>query len=223
METMKDIRHDWTRGVYAITDAQLLPGDRQLLEACRAALEGGLALLQYRDKSGDVSHRLRQALALGMLCRDYSVPLIINDDMRLARRLQDDGFTDVGLHLGQEDGSISEARDLLGPEAIIGATCHGRLDLAERATAEGASYLAFGRFFASRTKPEAPPAPLELLAQAECFALPRVAIGGIDIDNIALARKAGAELLATVHGVFGGDNPTARVRELNYRLESGHS
>ena len=220
---MNDKRHDWTRGVYAITDAQLLPSDRQLIEACRAALNGGLALLQYRDKSGDLSHRLRQALALAMLCRDYSVPLIINDDLALARRLRDDGFAGVGLHLGQEDGSLRQAREVLGPEAIIGATCHARLDLAERAADEGASYLAFGRFFASKTKPEAPPATLDLLAEATRFGLPRVAIGGIDIDNVSQARNAGAELLATVHGVFGGGDPESRVRELNARLDSAYS
>lgn len=215
---MTDKRHDWTRGVYAITDAQLLSNDRQLLAACRAALNGGLALLQYRDKSGDLSHRLRQALALAMMCRDVAVPLIINDDLALARRLRDDGFTGVGLHLGQEDGSLREAREVLGPEAIIGATCHASLALAERAASEGASYLAFGRFFASKTKPEAPPATLDLLAGAGRFGLPRVAIGGIDIDNAGLARCAGAELLATVHGVFGGDDPEARVRAINARL-----
>jgi thiamine-phosphate pyrophosphorylase len=215
---MIDKRHDWTRGVYAITDAQLLPSDRQLLKACRAALEGGLALLQYRDKSGDLSHRVRQALALAMMCRDYAVPLIINDDLALARRLRDDGFAEVGLHLGQEDGSLREARKVLGAEAIIGATCHARLDLAEKAATEGASYLAFGRFFASKTKPEAPPAMLDLLGEADRFGLPRVAIGGIDVDNVRMAREAGAELLATVHGVFGGEDPEARVRALNTRL-----
>jgi thiamine-phosphate pyrophosphorylase len=215
---MTDKRHDWTRGVYAITDAQLLPSDRQLLEACRSALEGGLALLQYRDKSGDLSHRVRQALALAMMCRDYGVPLIINDDLALAQRLRDDGFAEVGLHLGQQDGSLREAREVLGGEAIIGATCHARLDLAERAASEGASYLAFGRFFVSKTKPEAPPATLDLLGEAGRFDLPRVAIGGIDIDNVGMAREAGAELLATVHGVFGDVNPEARVRALNARL-----
>ncbi|MEC9482066.1 MAG: thiamine phosphate synthase, partial [Halomonas sp.] len=121
---MSDTRHDWTHGVYAITDAQLLPDDRRMLASCRSALEGGLALLQYRDKSGDLSHRLRQALALAMLCRDHAVPLIINDDLALVQRLRDAGFDDVGLHLGQEDGSLHEARRALGRESIIGANRH---------------------------------------------------------------------------------------------------
>lgn len=211
--------NDWTRGIYAITDAVLLPDDAQLLGACEAALRGGLALLQYRDKSTDDVRRWRQARALAALCTEHGVPLIVNDDLALVRRLRVEGFNDVGLHLGQRDGSLREARERLGPDAIIGATCHARLDFAARAAADGASYLAFGRFFVSRTKPEAPPASLELLARAGRFGLPRVAIGGIDSDNASTAHAAGAELLAMVHAVFGGKDPEACVRELNLCLK----
>ncbi|HET8790196.1 MAG TPA: thiamine phosphate synthase [Modicisalibacter sp.] len=212
--------HDWRQGIYAITDATLLADDAQLLSGCQAALRGGLALLQYRDKSGDDELRWRQARALAPLCETYGVPLIVNDDLALAQRLRAEGFSGVGLHLGQRDGSLREARKRLGLDAIIGATCHARLDFAERAAADGASYLAFGRFFASRTKPEAPPASLELLAQVGRFGLPRVAIGGIDSDNASMVHAAGADLLATVHAVFGGADPEARVRELNRCLKS---
>lgn len=213
------IENTWTRGIYAITDATLLPDDQRLLGGCEAALRGGLALLQYRDKSADDNLRWRQARALAPLCASYDVPLIINDDVALARRLRAEGFGGVGLHLGQGDGSLHEARELLGCDAIIGATCHARLDLAARAAAEGASYLAFGRFFASRTKPEAPPASLELLAHAARFGLPRVAIGGIDGDKALAANDAGADLLAMVHAVFGVDDPEHRVRQLNRCLD----
>lgn len=221
--------HDWTRGVYAITDADLLPDDARLLAGSESALRGGLALLQYRDKSADVDKRWRQAGALAALCRDYGVPLIVNDDTALALRLRQAGHDNVGLHLGQDDGELAVSRQRLGAHAIIGATCHGRFDLAERAAREGASYLAFGRFFASSTKPGAPPAELSLLAEAAVFGLPRVAIGGIERSNIRLARRAGAELLACVHAVFGsevgGEDSEARVRELNRYLtqESGPS
>ncbi|HET8791931.1 MAG TPA: thiamine phosphate synthase [Modicisalibacter sp.] len=210
---------DWRQGIYAITDTTLLADDAQLLSDCEAALRGGLALLQYRDKSGDEGLRWRQARALAPLCETYGVPLIVNDDLILAQRLRAEGFSGVGLHLGQRDGSLREARERLGLDAIIGATCHARLDFAERAATDGASYLAFGRFFASRTKPEAPPASLELLTQARRFGLPRVAIGGIDSDNASMAHDAGADLLATVHAVFGGTDPEACVRELNRCLE----
>lgn len=210
----------WARGLYAITDAELLPDDARLLAGCEAALRGGLALLQYRDKSADADKRHRQARALAALCRDHDVPLIINDDTALAERLRREGHANVGLHLGQGDGALAEARERLGPAAIIGATCHGRLALAERAAREGASYVAFGRFFASRTKPEAPPASLDLLGEAAAIGLPRVAIGGIDAATIGRARRAGADLLATVAAVFAAAEIEASVRELNRRLSA---
>ncbi|MHB0775019.1 thiamine phosphate synthase [Halomonas sp. WWR20] len=215
------VMHDWTQGVYAITDAKLLPDDERLLAACEAALRGGLALLQYRDKSRDDAKRWHQARALAALCRDFGVPLIVNDDLALAARLHNDYGDGVGVHLGQQDGSLVQARERLGPTAIIGATCHAQLDLAARATAEGASYLAFGRFFASRTKPQAPPASLDLLAQVAHFGRPRVAIGGIDADNARSARAAGADLLATVHAVFGQRDPQAAVRTLRREFCAG--
>jgi len=212
------IEPDWTRGLYAITDAALLPDDERLLNACEAALRGGLALLQYRDKSDDGEKRWRQASELAARCAAYEVPLIINDDLALAARLRSAGHRRVGVHLGQQDGHVDEARYRLGPSAIVGVTCHDRLDLAERAVAEGASYLAFGRFFDSRTKPSASPASLSLLEQAGRFGLPRVAIGGVRADNIAAVRRAGADLAAAVDAVFGGQDPEARVSELNRQL-----
>lgn len=212
---------NWRQGIYAITDSGLLPDDARLLTACEAALQGGLALLQYRDKSADEAQRRRQSRALAILCRGFGVPLIINDDLALAHDLREAGFDGVGLHLGEEDGSLREARRVLGSEPIIGASCYASLAIAEQATAEGASYLAFGRFFASRTKPEALPAPLELLDEAARFGLPRVAIGGLDVDNVARVHDAGGDLLAMVHAVFGGDDPAGRVAQL--RRHAGYA
>lgn len=203
----------WTRGLYALTDAQLMPDDATLIDRCESALSAGIALLQYRDKSGDEGQRERQARALKALCDHYDTPLIINDDAALAWRLG------VGLHLGRSDGSIARARKALGPDAIIGATCQGSLEFAEQAASEGASYLAFGRFYPSRTKPDAPPADLSVLAQAARFELPRVAIGGIDGDNIETTIGAGADLIALVHGIFGHDDPGAVVRRLNQAFD----
>ena len=132
------------RGLYAITDSQLLTG--KLLPFVEAALDGGLTLLQYRDKSSDDARRLREAEALRNLCERYKAHLIINDDAELAARLE------VGVHLGQTDGPLTPARALLGRKAIIGSTCHSQIELAEQAAKEGASYVAFGRFFNSSTK-----------------------------------------------------------------------
>lgn len=203
---------DWKRGLYALTDAQLMPDDVTLITYSEAALQAGIALLQYRDKSIDEGKRERQARALKALCDQYDTPLIINDDAALAWRLG------VGVHLGRSDGSIARARKALGPDAIIGATCQDSLEFAEQAAHEGASYLAFGRFYPSRTKPDAPPADLSILAEAARFGLPRVAIGGIDTANIETTVDAGADLIALVHGLFGHDDPGGAVRQLNTQV-----
>jgi len=185
-------------GLYAITDSQLMPDDRTLTAQVQAALEGGAAVVQYRDKSVDADKRLRQALLLRDLCQRFERPLLINDDLDLA--IQSGAH---GLHLGQSDGSIAAARARLGPDALIGATCHDSLALALRARDEGADYVAFGAFFPSRTKPDAIPAPLSLLPRAvEEVGLPVVAIGGISVDNARQVTEAGASMIAVIHALF---------------------
>ncbi|MDD1013819.1 thiamine phosphate synthase [Pseudomonas rubra] len=199
------------RGLYAITDSQLLAG--KFLPYVEAALKGGVALLQYRDKSQDKSRRLREAETLAELCARYKTQLIINDDAELAARLG------VGVHLGQTDGPLTPARTLLGRDAIIGSTCHAQLELAEQAAREGASYVAFGRFFNSVTKPGAPAADGALLEQARTrIKLPICVIGGITLDNAAPLVAHGADLLAVIHGLFGADSTqevTRRARAFN--------
>ena len=202
------------RGLYAITDSQLLSG--KLLAYVEAALDGGLTLLQYRDKSSDDARRLREAEALRDLCARYNTRLIINDDAELAARLG------VGVHLGQTDGPLTPARALLGPKAIIGSTCHSQIELAEQAAKEGASYVAFGRFFNSSTKPGAPTATLDVLDQARSqLKLPVCVIGGITLENAAPLVAHGADLLAVVHGLFGADSTrevTRRAKAFNQLL-----
>jgi len=188
------------RGLYAITDSTLL-ADGRLLPYAEAALRGGTRLLQYRDKSDNAATRLREADALRELCERHGATLVINDDAELAARLG------VGLHLGQEDGSLAAARALLGRRTIIGATCHASIELAEQARREGASYVAFGRFFNSSTKPGAPAATLEMLQQArQHIALPIVAIGGVTLDNTPQLIACGASLVAVVHALFAADS-----------------
>ncbi|PVZ40445.1 thiamine phosphate synthase [Pseudomonas sp. CC120222-01a] len=199
------------RGLYAITDSQLLAG--RFLSHVEAALEGGVCLLQYRDKSDDAARRLREAEALMKLCERYGTQLLINDDAELAARLG------VGVHLGQTDGPLTPARALLGRQAIIGSTCHASLELAAQAASEGASYVAFGRFFNSVTKPGAPAANVDLLEQARAqVKLPIAVIGGITLDNAAPLIAHGADLLAVIHGLFGADSAqevTRRARAFN--------
>lgn len=187
------------RGLYGITDSVLLDGK---LEAyVEAALKGGARLIQYRDKSQDQAKRLAEAQALAELCQKHKATLIINDDLALAAELS------VSLHLGQGDGSLVEARKVLGERAIIGATCHASLELAAKASSEGASYLAFGRFFNSHTKPGAPAANSALLQEAKNqFHLPLVAIGGVTLANAPTLIAQGADLIAVVHALFSAES-----------------
>lgn len=198
------------RGVYAITDENLLPGPL-LAERTEEALAGGIGVLQYRNKSADNAQQLAEGRLLMSLCRQYNTPLLINDDVELCVAVGADG-----VHLGQGDTGLRAARARLGAGAIIGVTCHSDLTLARKAEQEGASYVAFGRFHPSNTKPNARPARLEVLHQAKlALTLPIVAIGGINAENGAALLDAGADMLAVIHYLFAFPDVTARVRQMN--------
>jgi thiamine-phosphate pyrophosphorylase len=184
-------------GLYAITDAALQQPE-QLPERVARAIDGGARLVQYRDKSGDRAARLHQARALAEVCRARGALLIINDDTQLAA----DSGAD-GVHLGRDDGDPTAARRRLGAGAIIGVSCYDQWPRALQAAEQGADYIAFGRFFASRTKPQAVQASLDLIRRAkQQLALPVAAIGGITPHNGAQLVAAGADMLAVVQGVF---------------------
>lgn len=196
-------------GIYAITDDALLPAEH-LLHKVELALRAGIALLQYRSKAVKQEHKLGIASELSLLCNSYQVPLLINDDPQLALECGAQG-----VHLGQSDGDIGAARKLLGTDAIIGVTCHASLEKAMIAEDAGADYVAFGRFFPSSTKPEAPPAELMLLGEAkQKLTLPIVAIGGINPENGASAIRAGADMLAVIHSLFGETDVSASADRL---------
>jgi len=202
-------------GLYAITDAGLQPAEL-LCERVSLAIDGGAVLIQYRDKSTDARLRLRQARALATLCAQRDVRLIINDDVTLAADCGADG-----VHLGKDDTGLSTARRRLGDTALIGVSCYNRLDLAQQAADAGADYLAFGRFFPSRTKPAAVGADLELLREARHrWPLPIAAIGGITPYNATALLAAGADLLAVVRGVFAA--PDVRQAAADYTALFAH-
>jgi thiamine-phosphate pyrophosphorylase len=191
-------------GLYAIADTQYID-DAHLMPAVGEAIAGGARVIQYRDKSHDVSARLAQAKKIAALCRQHGVLLIINDDVTLAKETQADG-----VHLGREDVSPAKAREQLGPQAIIGVSCYNELARAEAAEKQGTNYIAFGRFFPSRTKPQAVPASLDLLRESKRkLHIPIVAIGGITPENGASLIAAGADALAVIEGVFGQANVRA--------------
>jgi len=192
------------QGLYAITDPALIPAER-LLQACDAALRGGAQLLQYRDKPASISERRQRAVSLRDLCRDHDALFLINDDPELAADIGADG-----VHIGQSDGDIARARQLLGPRAVIGVSCYNSLDLARAAEEASANYVAFGRFYPSLTKPQAAGADPAVLHND--LAIPQVAIGGITLDNASALITAGADAIAVIHGLFSAADIEAQAR-----------
>ena len=192
-------------GLYLIT-----PDDADtanLLSRTAPLLAAGATWLQYRNKTAGDALRHEQATALQSLCRQTGVPLIVNDDVRLAKAVGA-----AGVHLGKDDGDIAAARAVLGVEAIIGASCYDRLELAEAAVAAGADYVAFGAFFPTRSKTGTRQATLDLLSRAGSLGVSRVAIGGITPDNARPLIAAGADLVAVISGVYDAPDPLAALR-----------
>lgn len=200
------------RGIYVITDPALCGHGPVLAERAAASLRGGARMLQYRAKGLPPETRLADALALRDVCHRFAVPLIINDDVELARQVG------AGLHLGRDDGSVAGARQTLGRSAIIGVSCYASLARAELAVALGANYVAFGSVFPSSTKPAAPPAPLALFATARQRLGKSVglcAIGGIEAGNLAAIVEAGADYAAVINAAFGTSAVETAVRRLS--------
>jgi thiamine-phosphate pyrophosphorylase len=201
-------------GLYALTPETA--DTERLLTQVEAALAGGVAAVQYRDKSDDVARRHEQASELVALCRRFHVPLIVNDDLRLADLCDADG-----VHLGRDDASLREARIILGRDKFVGASCYQSLELAQAAQAAGADYVAFGSFYPSPTKPAAPRADLALLHQAtQALRVPIVAIGGITLGNAPSLLDAGADSLAVLSALFDAPDIRAAARALNQLFET---
>ncbi|WP_415893284.1 thiamine phosphate synthase [Neptuniibacter sp. PT8_73] len=199
------------QGLYGITDSDLMPDTETMLRKVEQSIQGGAKIIQYRDKSSDLKKRVEQASALNLICKKNKIPLIINDDAGLAA-----GIGAAGVHLGQSDGAIEEAREMLGEDAIIGVTCHDSLELALKAQQAGASYLAFGAFFPSKTKPNAKPAPLSLVKDVkDKVNLPIVAIGGISVDNADQIVTAGADMVAVIHALYANKKVTAAAKQFH--------
>ena len=194
------------RGLYALTPS---PAPAGLPDAAAAALDGGARLLQYRDKDAAPAERRARAEVLLRLCRRRGAALIINDDLELAAALGADG-----VHLGADDAPVAEARARL-PDGLVGASCYDDPARAREAARAGASYVAFGSFHPSSTKPGAVRAGPELLARARReLPVPVCAVGGVHAGNAAALLAAGADLLAVCDGVFGRPDVAAAARRL---------
>ncbi len=195
------------KGLYAITESD----SNNLLKNVRLALQGGVSILQYRNKNADTAQQIMEASALLSLCQEYNVCFIINDDIQLAKQVRADG-----VHLGRDDGSIGEARDVLGGNAIIGVTCYQDIERAVEAEKSGANYVAFGSFFASPTKPNAPRADIKLLQQARAqLSLPICCIGGITLQNADRLIEHGADMVAVISSLFAAEDIKQTARQFS--------
>lgn len=194
------MRIDRLRGLYAVT-----PDERDTARLCAAvaaAIDGGATAIQYRNKSADPALRGEQARALARLCRQRGALFIVNDDAPLAGEVDADG-----VHIGEDDGAIGAARSHLGAGKIVGVSCYDDVERARAVAGEGADYVAFGSFFASRVKPAARRADVSMIRAAKSLGVPVVAIGGITSRNAPALVDAGVDAVAVISDVFAHDDP----------------
>lgn len=211
MNTTPNLRQPPSNSLYAITDYQNLTGSA-LFTAVEEIVAGGCTLIQYRNKSDNIALCTFEAEHIKQICHRHNAKLIINDSIELAQHVQADG-----VHLGQTDGNTNLARKALGDNAIIGVTCHNSLEYAEIALEQGANYVAFGRFFSSKTKATATNAPTNLLKKARTLwpSATLVAIGGITQSNAQPLLSLGANYVAISHDVFYSQNKMAYAKNFN--------
>jgi thiamine-phosphate pyrophosphorylase len=197
------------RGLYAITPEDT--NTAELLRKSRLALKGGAQVLQYRNKIAGKALRKEQAGELRKLTAEFDVPLIVNDDISLALEIDANG-----VHLGATDGSLGDARKLLGASRLIGVSCYNDVARARAAKIGGADYVAFGSFYPSSVKPHAVAATTDLLQQASTeLEIPIVAIGGITIENGKSLLVAGASALAVITSLFCADDIESTARRFS--------
>jgi thiamine-phosphate pyrophosphorylase len=203
-------------GLYAITDTKLIPRD-QFAETVEAAVRGGATMVQLREKDTAPEEFIRLGRELLAVTRRYGALLIINDHPTIAKEIGADG-----VHVGREDPPVAEARAVLGPEAIIGASCYGEVTRAVAAEHEGADYVAFGTPFPSPTKAKRTDISLGIFQEVKRQVhVPVFAIGGITVDNARQVIDAGADGLAVVSGVFAASDVEAAARALAQLFEGG--
>ena len=198
--------------LYAVTDRSWLRG-QTLLEQVEQALAGGVTLVQLREKELDETAFFREAVDMAKLCHRYGVPLLINDNVDIARRSGADG-----VHVGQEDMEAAGVRRILGSDMIIGVTAK-TVEQAMRAEAAGADYLGSGAVFGTSTKMNARPMPIETL-QSICGAvsIPVVAIGGMNARTAGELSGTGAAGAAVVSAIFAAADCRIATAELRRQL-----
>lgn len=201
------MKKHFLRGLYLVTPDW--DDTERLLRVTDLALTAGASMVQYRHKSASPALRVEQGAALLALCRSHSRPLVINDHIDLCRDLDADG-----VHVGGLDVPVAQARALLGPDKIVGASCYGELKLAETAQQAGASYVAFGGFYPSPVKKYTFVTPPELIeVWRDRVSLPMVVIGGMTPSNAAPLVRRGAAMVAAITSVYAAEDPETAARE----------
>lgn len=199
--------------LYAVTDFAADP-KLQPAQLVELALVGGATMIQLRDKNADTEKIVKEGERIKRVCGRFSAPLIINDNVKACVELSADG-----VHLGQDDMSVSAARKILGKNKIIGASVHSVAE-AKKAEKDGADYLGAGAVFGSATKADTHPMPIELLKKITyAVRIPVVAIGGINTGNISLLKDTGIAGVAVVSGIFGQKDIIEAAKTLKTKSE----
>ena len=201
--------------LYLVTDPKLSGGD--LPGKVEAAIQGGVTLVQLREKTADSRQFLETALRVREVTDRYGIPLIINDRIDIAL-----ACNAAGVHLGQQDIPCKIAREILGPDKLIGVTAK-TVEQAIQAERDGADYLGCGALFPSGAKPEAQPMTLSTLSEIlTSVHIPVTAIGGINAENVYLPVEAGANGVAVVSAILGQPDVSAAARKLREKIEAAN-
>jgi thiamine-phosphate pyrophosphorylase len=207
-------RREWLRKARLYLVCEARPGGSDPEELLRPALQGGVDVVQLREKSGDEREIMRAARVFRRLCDAYDALFLVNDSPQLAIACAADG-----VHVGQDDALPAEARGMVGPDLLIGVSTHSR----EQVDAvRDVDYFCVGPVYATPTKPEYEPVGLSLVRHAAATAsLPWFAIGGIDAGNVCEVVEAGAARVVVVRAIRDAPDPAAAARVLRERIESG--
>ena len=199
--------------LYAVTDRAWV-GEKTLCEQVEEAIKGGATFIQLREKMLDEAAFLDEALEIQSLCRRYSVPFVINDNVEIARRIHADG-----VHVGQSDMEAGDVRALLGEDKILGVSAQ-TVEQALLAERRGADYLGVGAVFPTGSKADADDVSYETLkAICEAVRIPVVAIGGIGRYNVSALRGSGLCGIAVISAIFAANDIKAATAELKKLTE----
>lgn len=200
--------------LYAVTDRTWLKDTETLAQKVEQAILGGVTMVQLREKDLNKESFLEEAKSIKTVCDRYQVPFLINDHVDIAKEVNASG-----VHLGQDDVTLPEARKILGEDKIIGISAHNVKE-ARKAQEEGADYLGVGAAFVTGTKADAKPIDFHLLQEiCNTVSIPVVAIGGITLENMEGLRETNIDGIAVVSALFADKDITDKARRLQTKMK----